>query len=166
MINKIINAKAETLNIISGPTLSGKTRQMLNILKEAIQNQVPTLFVSLELAKEQVSNHVPLDEKAFVIHNSYVEDICNQARILKADKELKLILIDSLIELNTKQKLCLGTSDIRFHILKQLKQLANKLNVEIIMTGPANIKKEIKNINDLDINIVNLNSIRKHQNRF
>lgn len=158
-MNKILDAKAGTITLIEGPTLSGKTRQMLNKLKDAIQNQVPTLFISLELTTEQVSNQVPLDGAVTVIHNSYVEDICNKAKSLK---DIKLILIDSLIELNTKQKLCLGTSDIRFQILKQLKQLANELDVAVVLTGPANIEKEIKYINELDIKIVNLNSIRKH----
>lgn len=156
-MDNILDAK--TITIISGPTLSGKTRQMLNILKDAIQHQVLTLFVSLELTTEQIANQVPLDKTSFVIHNSYIENICNKARTLK---NIKIILIDSLIELNTRQKLCMGISDIRFEILKQLKQLANELGVAIIITGPANIEKEIKYINELDIKIVNLNSIRKH----
>lgn len=158
MIN-IVDAKAGTLTILKGPTLSGKTRQMLHILEEAIKHQVPTLFISLELTTEQVENQVPLDKISFVIHNSYIENICNKARTLK---NIKLILIDSLIELNTRQKLCMGISHIRFQILKQLKQLANELGVAIIITGPANIETEIKYINELDIKIVNLNSIRKH----
>lgn len=158
-MNKILDARTGTITLIEGPTLSGKTRQMINILKDAIKHQVPTLFVSLELTTEQVANQVSLDGTVTVIHNSYVEDICNKAKSLK---DIKLILIDSLIELNTKQKLCMGTSDIRFHILKQLKQLSNELDVAIIITGPVNIKKEIKYINELDIKIVNLNSIRKH----
>lgn len=158
-MNKILNAKVGTLTILEGPTLSGKTRQMLNILKDAIQNQVPTLFISLELTTEQVSNQVPLEETITVVHNSYVEDICNKANTLK---DIKIILIDSLMELNTKQKLCMGMEDIRFEILKQLKQLANELDVAIIITGPANVESEIKNINALDIKILDLYSIRKH----
>lgn len=156
-MDNILDAK--TLTIISGPTLSGKTRKMIELLNDAIQNQVPTLFVSLELSTEQINNQVTLDETVSVVHNSYVEDICNKAKSLK---DIKLILIDSLTELYTKEKLCLGMSDIRFHILKQLKQLADELDVAIIITGPANIKKEIKNINELDIKILDLYSIRKH----
>lgn len=158
-MNKILDARTGTITLIEGPTLSGKTRKMVELLKDAIKHQVPTLFISLELTTEQVANQVPLDGAVLVIHNSYIENICNKARTLK---NIKLILIDSLIELNTKQKLCLGTSDIRFHILKQLKQLSNELNVAVIITGPANIKKEIKNINELDIKILDLYSIRKH----
>ena len=161
-MNKILDAKAGTITLIEGPTLSGKTRQMLNILKDAIQNQVPTLFVSLELTKEQIENQVPLKDYIYIAHNAYIEKICDMARRLKADANIKLILLDSIIELNTKQKLCMGTSDIRFEILKQLKQLANELGVAVIITGPANIEKEIKNINELDIKILDLYSIRKH----
>lgn len=158
MIN-IVDAKAGTLTILEGPTLSGKTRKMIELLNDAIQNQVPTLFVSLELAKEQIGNQVSLKDYIYIAHNAYIEKIYDMARRLKADANIKLILLDSIIELNTKQKLCMGTSDIRFEILKQLKQLANELNVAVIITGPANIKKEIKNINELNIQIVDLNSV-------
>lgn len=152
----MINISDRRIAIISDKTFSGKTRQMLHILEYAIQHQVPTLFISLELTTEQVINQVQLNEIVSVVHNSYVEDICNKAKSLK---DIKLILIDSLIELNTRQMLCMGTSDIRFHILKQLKQLADELSISIIVTGPANVESEIKNINELDIEIVNLNSI-------
>lgn len=158
-MNKMLDARTGTITLIEGPTLSGKTRKMVELLKDAIKHQVPTLFISLELTTEQIANQVQLNEIVSVVHNSYVEDICNKAKSLK---DIKLILIDSLIELNTKQKLCMGTSDIKFQILKQLKQLANELDVAVVLTGPANIEKEIKYINELDIKIVNLNSIRKH----
>ena len=55
-MNKILDAKTGTITLIEGPTLSGKTRQTINILKDAIKHQVPTLFVSLELTKEQIEN--------------------------------------------------------------------------------------------------------------
>ena len=155
-MNNILDVKTGTLTILEGPTLSGKTRKMVELLKDAIQHQVPTLFISLELTTEQVSNQVQLNEIVSIVHNSYVEDICNKAKSLK---DIKLILIDSLTEIVTRERYCLGQADIRFQILKQLKQLANELNVTVIVTGPANIEKEIKNINELDIEIVNLNSV-------
>lgn len=158
-MNKILDARTGTLTLIEGPTLSGKTRKMVELLNDAIQNQVPTLFISLELTTEQIANQVQLNEIVSVVSNSYVEDICNKAKSLK---DIKLILIDSLIELNTRQKLCMGMSDIRFKILKQLKQLADELDVPVIITGPANVESEIENINELDIKILDLYNIRKH----
>ena len=159
-MNKILDAK--TLTIISDKTYSGKTRQMLHILEDAIQNQVPTLFISLELTKEQIGNQVSLKDYIYIAHNAYIEKIYDIARTLKSDEDIKLIMIDSLTELYTKEKHCLGQADIRFHILKQLKQLSNELGVAVIMTGPANIEKEIKYINELNIKIVDLDHIRKH----
>lgn len=158
MIN-ILDAKAGTLTILEGPTLSGKTRKMVELLKDAIQHQVPTLFFPLELTQEQLNNQVQLSENVFIRKNTYIEKIYDIARTLKSDEDIKLIMIDSLTELYTKEKHCLGQADIRFHILKQLKQLSNELGVAVIMTGPANIEKEIKYINELDIKIVNLNSV-------
>ena len=88
-MSNILDNRPGTLTILEGPTLSGKTRQMINILKDAIKHQVPTLFISLELTTEQVVNQVPLDGAVLVIHNSYIENICNKARTLK---NIKLIL--------------------------------------------------------------------------
>ena len=134
-MNKILDARTGTLTLIEGPTLSGKTRKMVELLNDAIQNQVPTLFISLELTTEQIANQVQLNEIVSVVHNSYVEDICNKARILKADANLKLILIDGLAELYTKEKYCLGKSDILSLIVQQLKKLALELDVAIIITS-------------------------------
>lgn len=161
-MNKILDARTGTITLIEGPTLSGKTRKLVELLKDAIKHQVPTLFISLELTTEQVANQVQLKDYIYIAHNAYIEKIYDIARTLKSDEDIKLIMIDSLTELYTKEKHCLGQADIRFHILKQLKQLSNELGVAVIMTGPANIKKEIKNINELDIKILDLYSIRKH----
>ena len=158
-MNKILDARTGTITLIEGPTLSGKTRKMVELLKDAIKHQVPTLFISLELTTEQVANQVQLKDYIYIAHNAYIEKIYDIARTLKSDEDIKLIMIDSLTELYTKEKHCLGQADIRFHILKQLKQLSNELGVAVIMTGPVNIKKEIKNINELNIQIVDLNSV-------
>lgn len=161
-MSNILDNRPGTITILEGPTLSGKTRKLVELLKDAIKHQVPTLFISLELTTEQVANQVQLKDYIYIAHNAYIEKICDIARTLKSDEDIKLVMIDSLTELYTKEKLCLGMSDIRFHILKQLKQLADELDVAVVLTGPVNIKKEIKNINELNIKIVNLNSIRKH----
>ena len=129
------------------------------LLKDAIKHQVPTLFISLELTTEQVAYQVQLKDYIYIAHNAYIEKIYYIDRTLKSDEDIKLIMIDSLTELYTKEKHCLGQADIRFHILKQLKQLSNELGVAVIMTEPVNIKKEIKNINELNIQIVDLNSV-------
>ena len=161
-MSNILDNRPGTITILEGPTLSGKTRKLVELLKDAIKHQVPTLFISLELTTEQVANQVQLKDYIYIAHNAYIEKIYDIARTLKSDEDIKLIMIDSLTELYTKEKHCLGQADIRFHILKQLKQLSNELGVAVIMTGPANIKKEIKNINELDIKILDLYSIRKH----
>lgn len=134
-MSNILDNRPGTLTILEGPTLSGKTRQMINILKDAIKHQVPTFFISLELTTEQINNQVPLDGTVSVIHNGYIEDVCSKARILKADTNLKLILIDGLTELYTKHKYCLGREDILSIILKQLKELAHELEIAIIISS-------------------------------
>lgn len=158
-MSNILDNRPGTITILEGPTLSGKTCKLVELLKDAIKHQVPTLFISLELTTEQVAYQVQLKDYIYIAHNAYIEKIYDIARTLKSDEDIKLIMIDSLTELYTKEKHCLGQADIRFHILKQLKQLSNELGVAVIMTGPVNIKKEIKNINELNIQIVDLNSV-------
>lgn len=138
-MSNILDNRPGTLTILEGPTLSGKTRQMINILKDAIKHQVPTLFVSLELTTEQMANQVSLDGTVTVIHNGYIEDVCSKARILKADANLKLILIDGLTELYTKHNYCLGRSDILSLIVQQIKKLALELDVAIIITSNEDV---------------------------
>ena len=74
-MNKILDARTGTITLIEGPTLSGKTRKMVELLKDAIKHQVPTLFISLELTTEQVANQVQLKDYIYITHNGYIEKI-------------------------------------------------------------------------------------------
>ena len=134
-MNKILDARTGTITLIEGPTLSGKTRKMVELLKDAIKHQVPTLFISLELTTEQVANQVQLKDYIYITHNAYIEKIYDIARTLKSDEDIKLIMIDSPTELYTKAKYCLGRSDILSLIVQQLKKLALELDVAIIITS-------------------------------
>lgn len=134
-MNKILDARTGTITLIEGPTLSGKTRKMVELLKDAIKHQVPTLFISLELTTEQVANQVQLKDYIYITHNAYIEKIYDIARTLKSDEDIKLIMIDSPTELYTKEKYCLGRSDILSLIVQQLKKLALELDVAIIITS-------------------------------
>lgn len=166
MLNNILDFKAEVLAIISGPTLSGKTKKMLDILKELTEYKLFILYISLELSKQEISKRVLLSERVIISNNNYVEDIKTKATKLKLEKDLKLILIDGVMDLRTKQEYCLGQADIKYEILKQLKDLTVELGIAIIMTGPDKIENEVKNIDTLDIKTIKINSARKHQDRF
>lgn len=134
-MSNILDNRPGTITILEGPTLSGKTRKLVELLKDAIKHQVPTLFISLELTTEQVANQVQLKDYIYIAHNAYIEKIYDIARTLKSDEDIKLIMIDSLTELYTKEKYCLGRSDILSLIVQQLKKLALELDVAIIITS-------------------------------
>ena len=74
-MSNILDNRPRTITILEGPTLSGKTRKIVELLKDAIKHQVPTFFISLELTTEQIANQVQLNEIVSVVHNSYVEAV-------------------------------------------------------------------------------------------
>lgn len=137
----LINITKNQLSIIIGKTLSGKTTLILDILKDLIHNNLPTLFFSLELSKQQVIDKIVTvkEDKMFISNTNYIEDIYSKSKKLKCDANIQLILIDSITELRTKEKLCFGRGDIVSIMIKQLKELAQELDVQIVVTAPTNI---------------------------
>lgn len=144
----LINITKNQLSIIIGKTLSGKTTLILDILKDLIRNNLPTLFFSLELSKQQVIDKIVTvkEDKMFISNTNYIEDIYSKSKKLKHDADIQLILIDSITELKIKENICLGRGDIVSIMIKQLKELAQELDVQIVVTAPANITtKQFKN---------------------
>lgn len=144
----LINITKNQLSIIIGKTLSGKTTLILDILKDLIRNNLPTLFFSLELSKQQVIDKIVTvkEDKMFISNTNYIEDIYSKSKKLKHDADIQLILIDSITELKIKENICLGRGDIVSILIKQLKELAQELDVQIVVTAPANITtKQFKN---------------------
>lgn len=146
----IIDTDKNHLSIIVGSTLSGKTTFMIERLKEVINNNIPTLFISLDLSKQNVMEKISFDEETlkskqiYIANNGYIENI---QKIVKAFN-IKLLLIDSITDLMTKEKYCLGRGDIISLIIKQLKELAQELNISIIATAPTSSETNNEDINN------------------
>lgn len=159
-----MNIEEDALIVITGPTLSGKTKIMLNILEELAINKIPTMFFSFEIPKKQLLKIIgKIDDTSIVFGNTnYIEEICYVVR----RGNFKIILIDGLSGIMTKYKYCLGKSDILSIFLKQLRDLSIEQNIPIILTGPDNLENEVKNIDTVDIKTIKINSARKHQNSF
>ena len=159
-----MNVEEDSLIVITGPTLSGKTKVMLNILEELAINKIPTIFFCFEIPKKQILKIIEeADNTSVVIGNTnYIEEICS---VVKQGK-FKIVLIDGLSGIVSKYRYCLGKSDILSIFLKQLRDLSIEQNIPIILTGPDNLEDEVKNIDTLDIKTIKINSARKHQDRF
>lgn len=148
ILNKVIDDKTSKLTMLVGRTLVGKTTLMLDFFKDAIRKNIPTLFFSLELSKQQVIDKIVTvkEDKMFINNTNYIEDIYSKSKKLKHDADIQLILIDSITELKIKENICLGRGDIVSIMIKQLKELAQELDVQIVVTAPANITtKQFKN---------------------
>lgn len=136
------------LTIVTGPILSGKTTFLINKLKYAIQNNIPAIFNSLDLSKQQVIERITCDDKFFKLkqiyigNRKYVEDIEKLVR----ERNIKLILIDNITDLQTREDSCLGRGEIISIIIKHLKELAEELNLIIIATVPAVTDNETASI--------------------
>ena len=51
------------------------------------------------------------------------------------------MIIDGLIEIQTKERYCLGRSDIVSIIIQQLKELAQTLDISVMITAPSTVKE-------------------------
>ena len=92
-----MNVEEDSLIVITGPTLSGKTKVMLNILEELAINKIPTIFFCFEIPKKQILKIIgEADNTSVVIGNTnYIEEICS---VVKQGK-FKITLIDGLSEI-------------------------------------------------------------------
>lgn len=108
----IIDINQKQLTLVVGSKHLEKTKFMADILKEATEKDITTLFIR---------------------NNYYIERICEVVR----NRNVKLLLIDDILCIKTKEEYILGTGDIISIIIKQLKQLSDELDIAILATAPA-----------------------------
>ena len=68
---------------------------------------------------------------------------------LKSRTDIKLILIDDLITIDTNAFYFMGAADIRSIIIQQLKELSLELDIPIVATAPTNFDKKQFNENPI-----------------
>lgn len=144
-MDDLIDIKTKGLTIIAGKLRSGKTTKMLDILNNAIEQKIPTVFVSLEWSKEEVLNLIPANNEVFIYDRqfmSYIERIVDKSRQLKSRVDVKLMLIDGLTSLKSKGRYTLGSADIKSIIIQQLKALSDELNIPIIATALTDFDRQ------------------------
>ena len=137
-MDDLIDIKTKGLTIIVGKLRSGKTTKMMDTLNNAIEQKIPTVFVSLELSKEEVLNLIPSNKEVFIYDRqfmSYIERIADRCRQLKAMVDVKLVLIDELTSLRSKGHYIMGSADIQSIIIQKLKTLSDELDIPIIATA-------------------------------
>lgn len=144
-MDNIIDLKSKGLTIIAGKLRSGKTTKMIDILNNAIEQEIPTVFVSLELTKEQVLNLIPSNNEVFIYDRqfmSYIERIVDRCKQLKSRGDVKLVLIDELTLLKSKGHYIMGSADIQSIIIQKLKALSEELDIPIIATAITDFDRQ------------------------
>lgn len=126
------------------------TNKIMEIVNEIKSKNTPTLlyeFNSYEKWYKLNSDKDTLkNSKIYLEQKSYLEDICYMARNYKALYNIQFLIIDGLQEISTIRRYELGRSDIVSIIIKQLKELAQELNISIIVTAPKKATiDEVKN---------------------
>ena len=152
-MDNIIDMKNKGLTIIAGELMSGKTTKILDILNNAVKQNIPTMLVSLELPKEQVLNLILATNNVYIFDNrflAYIDVIAESIRRLKSRLDIKLVLIDELTLLRTKECYMLGSADIKSIIIQQLKALSDELDITIIVTALTDFDRQQFNENPIE----------------
>lgn len=148
-IQKIINFKDKSkLIILTGEILSGKTKMMIKLLKEALQKNEFVVFYCFEMNKTNVIQTLDCNISNVIINDKasrrkfFVEDILKDCEKINKYQKIDWIMIDGVFELQTKENYVLGQGDINSIILKKLKKTAQNLNIPIIVTAISGKKSK------------------------
>lgn len=131
-MDSILKEKTGTLTLILSDIHTELAQnKVLDLVEELLNNEITVLVYEMESKK----NFEILKSKGIYLKSRcIVENMYDNAT--KID-DIKYIIIDGLLEVKTRQCYCLGYGDIIAIMIKQLKQLADKLDVNIIVTAPT-----------------------------
>ena len=145
-MDNILNNKTGILTILlADPVTEISTAKVIEIINNIKNSNTPTLlykFNSYEICnKLQKPKDIFKNSNIYLCNKIYLEDICETTKNYKHLYDIKYVIIDSLIEINTKQTYCLGRGDIVSIIIQELKKIAQALDISIIATAPTKAKK-------------------------
>lgn len=140
-MDNILNNKTGILTILlADPVTEIATDKVIEIINNLKNSNTPTLlykFNSYEICnKLQKPKDIFKNSNIYLCNKIYLEDICETTKNYKYLYDIKYVIIDSLIEISTKQSYCLGRGDIISIIIQELKKLAQELNISILVTAP------------------------------
>ena len=141
-LDEIITLDNNKFIFVAGEPAVGKTTFALNVINNAVNQNIPSLFFSLELSKESITNEnaetLFIDDTA----NVTIDYIEGQCRKFKQEQNIKFVVIDYLQLINFKEDMKdLGS---------KLKALAEELNVTILVLSQlSKVKAPKPTIEDL-----------------
>lgn len=136
-----MKTKPKTLNLLLGDSVSEVvTKKVVELINDLSNKSIPTLLYEFNSHETWNKLQKSKNPNIYLSLKSYLEDICNIAKDYKYLYDIKCLIIDGLTEILTKERYCLGRSDIVSIIIKELKKMAQELNISIIATAPTNPK--------------------------
>lgn len=144
-MDNILNSKTKTLTLLlADPHTNLATNKLEELVNDLSNNTIPTLlyeFNSYDYWYKLNSKKETLKKsQVFLEQKSFLEDIDYTTRSYKTLYDIQYLVIDGLHEISTMKKYELGHADIVSIIIKQLKQLAQELNIRVIATVPTSSK--------------------------
>ncbi len=168
-IDEMVKIKQGDLVLLAGTASVGKTSFVLNVLNNiAINDKKSALFFSLECSKESILSKIAsitgemeapdiLDLKDFDLlkvkkinekidkESIYIDDtpgisikeICKKSKNMKKEKDIACVIIDYLELISYGESKIAETNSI----LSNLKNLAQELNIPILVTSYISYKK-------------------------
>lgn len=151
-----------SLSVIASRPSMGKSTLLLSIAKHYVVNKYYTsvALFSLEMSKEYIIERVKdlSNEKVYIDDTPAIsiEEIKEKCTKLKNDKDIGVVLID-YIQLVSTEKRNKSREQELAHISLELKNLAQELNVPIIITSQLSNEAELRQdkrpiLNDLRYN--------------
>ena len=121
------------------------SNKIFEIVRDLASSNTSTLIYEFE--SEKHNNILKANESKLNDRNLYIgkdiilEDMCIEIKKYKELYNIKYFIIDGLIEIQTKERYCLGRSDIVSIIIQQLKELAQTLDISVMITAPSTVKE-------------------------
>lgn len=144
-LDNILKIKEEDFIIIASRPKMGKSTLVQNIIiNVAVIENKPTLYFSLEDSKENIvkklilktsmiKKEVPIFIDTTIPQTIY--EIIEKSHKIKQNKNIELIIIDCLQLIQFDSKKALSRDNEIREILKELKKIAKKLKIPIIVTS-------------------------------
>lgn len=121
------------------------SNKIFEIVRDLASSNTPTLIYEFESEKHNnilKANETKLNDRNLYIGKDIIlEDMCIEIKKHKELYNIKYLIIDGLIEIQTKERYCLGRSDIVSIIIQQLKELAQTLDISVMITAPSTVKE-------------------------
>lgn len=136
-LDELVNIEKNNLIVLAGRPATGKSSLAVSIVNNiAVTQNIPTLIFSLEMSEQTILNKMESTSNIFINDTAgiSINKICEEARRMKEEKDIKLIVLDYL-QLVSYTGTEITRAEEVSKISEMLKALVEELNITIIVTS-------------------------------